>query len=112
MSAPKKKSGAATKIIFAILLLMFVAPFLPKHHDSGADVSYTSQDSANSACQVAITDDLTAPATAHWHDRTVTAVSGGYSVAGQVDSQNDFGAVLTTSYGCDEDSDFVVQTAY
>jgi hypothetical protein len=71
-----------------------------------------TQDSANSACQSYLSPQLTAPATAHWHDRNVAVNSNGYLVTGMVDSQNAFGATLTTAYGCDETTSFYVTSAY
>ena len=52
-------------------------------------------------CQDAVKAALTAPATADLHDESVSKNDGfGFTVRGQVDSQNKFGATLSATYRC------------
>jgi hypothetical protein len=61
----------------------------------------TNQSGAKSACHGAVSTMLTSPATAHFHDDTVTNGKHGHLlVNGEVDSENGFGALLTSAYTC------------
>jgi len=56
---------------------------------------------AKRACQEKfIADRLKAPATAKYSDVTVSGAAGSYTVAGAVDSQNSFGALVRSSFTC------------
>lgn len=60
----------------------------------------SGQRAASNACHAAVTQQLAAPASAHWRDEVVTKTASGYVVAGSVDAQNAFGAMLPTYYRC------------
>lgn len=58
---------------------------------------------ARSACRDAVKGKLKAPATAKFSGETTTGSgqSGTYSVAGSVDSENSFGALIRSSFSCE-----------
>jgi len=59
---------------------------------------------AYDACVEAVTEQLKAPATAEFaalEDVEVTEKSAGYTLRGDVDAQNGFGALIRNSYTCD-----------
>lgn len=60
-----------------------------------------TRNDAKRACQERfIPDRLKAPATAKYADVTVSVAAEEYTVAGSVDSQNSFGALVRSSFTC------------
>lgn len=52
-------------------------------------------------CHQAVEGELKAPATADFHDETTTERAGpGFTVRGEVDAENGFGALLTSGFTC------------
>lgn len=67
--------------------------------------AFTAQD----ACRNSVKSQLTSPATAHFHgesrDFTGSDSAPEFTVTGEVDSENGFGATLTTSWTCTATTD-------
>lgn len=56
---------------------------------------------ARSVCEGWVKDKLKSPATADFTDGATTGSGGTYTVGGEVDSQNSFGALVRSSWSCD-----------
>ena len=64
--------------------------------DSESDLQYEAKDS----CHEWVKEKLKSPATAEFSGDSVTGTGGDYAIAGNVDSQNGFGAVVRTAWTC------------
>jgi hypothetical protein len=65
----------------------------------GLALGSTPEDEAREACRTYVRDRLVAPATAQFSEERVIG-SNPTMVAGKVDSENRFGAMLRTTYTC------------
>ena len=97
---PVEMSYKAGFVVIAMVTLIigYLMVKSPGHpaHDQGAAIS---------DCESAITPQLSSPATAHFHNINAQNGSGNsIAVTGDVDSDNDFGALLTTSWTCYTDA--------
>jgi hypothetical protein len=78
-------------------IVILVATYNPHHEATPAE----KQADAKRACQEQfIPARLKAPGTAQFTDVAVTELGGSYRVAGSVDSQNGFGALVRASFTC------------
>jgi hypothetical protein len=99
--------GAA---IVACLILLGIA-FSAGNPTGGRTHTLSSVNSgaaylAKSSCHSAVSDLLKSPSTAHFHSDTVApGFQGDLEVTGQVDSENSFGATVTSAYSCETSSD-------
>lgn len=67
---------------------------------TGATTAPDTNAGAIDVCRLAIEQHLKAPATASYANETVTHVGTQYTVVGDVDSENSFGAKLRSRYFC------------
>ncbi len=95
--------GGAFVVVRGFVRVAEGKSFVP--HSTSASVSSSARDGAINVCESAVTDQLTSPATAHFHDVAVSKDGDGLGVAGQVDSENGFGALLTSLFVCHTDPD-------
>lgn len=69
-------------------------------HSPDGDAAYV----AKKACENSVKNQLVSPATAHFHNEDAswsgTDLSPRFTVSGEVDSENRFGALLTTIWTC------------
>ncbi|HVU60235.1 MAG TPA: hypothetical protein VHD58_01105 [Mycobacteriales bacterium] len=80
-------------------------------NSSGSGPGYLAQSEAKSTCHAAVKEQLAAPATAQFHNEQVSKTtdgSGDLQVTGSVDSENGFGALLTSSFVCTTSDDGVI----
>lgn len=77
-------------------VIMVVAGIVVSESNDGGDGTDVSDYAAKENCKAAVTMYLRAPATAHFHDLS----AAGITVTGSVDSQNGFGALLTSTFEC------------
>jgi len=100
-STPKVKTpwwAYATVLVFVLSVGLCVARTNSNHSEPTSD---DKQADAKRACQEKfIADRLKAPATAKYSGVTVSGAGGSYTVAGAVDSQNAFGALVRASFTC------------
>jgi hypothetical protein len=66
----------------------------------GSGGSGGSASAAESACRSAVTDELRSPGTAKFSNEQATSEGDSWTVVGTVDSENGFGALLRSDYGC------------
>jgi predicted small secreted protein len=94
------------KIIFAALIGAAALTGCQTVATGSSDIGSDAQSSVTSNCHDAIRDELKAPATAHFHGESMdhTTDGSGYSLVGSVDSENGFGALLTSTFICITDS--------
>lgn len=61
----------------------------------------TGEGKAEKACKEAVERDLTAPASAEWSDVEVEGADDAYTVTGNVDADNSFGAKVRHTFTCE-----------
>jgi hypothetical protein len=100
--APKPKKGHGTAYLIAGLILgpFFLIGGCMAFADSGKRPDGNTSGAALVACHNEVKAQLKAPATAKFHDRTMTQAGSSWQFSGTVDAQNGFGALLTLTYSC------------
>jgi hypothetical protein len=63
------------------------------------------------ACEDVVKKNLKAPSTASFSNETATGTGGAYTVTGDVDSQNGFGAMIRNHFTCESDGSTVHLTS-
>jgi hypothetical protein len=95
-----ERSGKRWAIGIGVLvvgIVALVATYNPHHEATPAEKKADAQ----RACEEQfVPPRLKAPATAQFSDVATTEVGGSYRVAGAVDSQNGFGALVRASFTC------------
>lgn len=106
-AGPRQGKGSAVKYsvlggIGALIVLGAIINASSGSSNSGSNSG--TKHTVKAACQTAIKSELRAPATAHFHDEVVAQTTDGqWSDTGQVDSENGFGALLTSTFVCTSD---------
>jgi hypothetical protein len=105
----KSKEWKVVAVVIGVTILAIAGAANESAHPSQDPATVGSGGSATDACHAAVSSDLTAPATAHFHDeQSSDGAFGGVTITGEVDSENSFGALLTSSYTCDVDANGTV----
>src|SRR5437016_166093 len=100
------ETGPKTGRVIAVVVVAVLAVAALIDGASGGGTNAGVQDAATTNCHTAIKDQLTAPATAHFHNETIGKINaGGWSLTGVVDSENAFGALLSSTFSCDTYAD-------
>lgn len=91
--------GPGVKIVLGAVLAVAV---LAGCQTGGGGISPSSQgeSGAYNACKKFVKDDLKAPSTASFADHSVSQDGSTYTVTGQVDAENSFGAKIRNDYTC------------
>ena len=100
---PKKPKAGTPWWAYAIVLgiVAVVGICVARTNTKTEPTPEDKQADAKRACQGKfIPDRLKAPATAKFSSVTVSGAAGSYTVAGAVDSQNAFGALVRASFTC------------
>ena len=110
---PKKPAGKGCLIFFlcvigAIVLIVVIATLSSR---GSSHPGNDNQLSARKDCERLVESRLKAPSTAKFSS-TATKSSGEWHVAGTVDSQNSFGAMVRSSFTCTVTDDRVVLTSF
>jgi hypothetical protein len=84
-----------------IVVIVFVIGTLASMCDGGSTSDAGDEYGAKDACQSWVKDQLKAPSTADFSNVSVTGGSGSWTVTGDVDAENSFGAKLRTGWTCD-----------
>lgn len=92
---PARKRGAGWVVAGVVVIALCAIGFLARP-DTGGDAEY----SAKIACRDFVKQRLKAPATADFTDEVVNVDGQTYSVTGNVDAENSFGAKLRQTYTC------------
>lgn len=90
------KGGGCLGIIVAVLVIGGLASMCGVGSDDGAGDEYGAKD----ACQQWVKDQLKSPSSADFSNVHVSG-SGPWTVEGDVDSENSFGAKLRAHWTCD-----------
>ena len=86
--------------LIAIPLVFFIVALATgSNNDNGDDSLSGRQASAEYACEQYVTDNLKSPSTADFTGTTASG-AGPFTVTGEVDSQNGFGATVRSSFSC------------
>lgn len=97
---PKSKTPWWAYVI-AVAVVAVIGICVARTNTKTEPTSEDKQADAKRACQEKfIPDRLKAPATAKYSGVTVSGAAGQYTVAGAVDSQNSFGALVRSSFTC------------
>jgi hypothetical protein len=94
---PTSKPGGVWVVVGVVLVVLVCVGALVFRPTSGAG---DAERSAKDACQGFVKERLKAPATADFSGEAVTVDGKTYSVTGDVDAENSFGAKLRMTYTC------------
>lgn len=97
----------ASAFVVAVLLLLTCGLLSLRNDTSQAPVEDPG-DRAVRLCETAVKDRLKAPATAQFSDERISRQPPRYLVAGHVDAQNGFGALVRATWTCTVDGGQVV----
>ena len=112
-SQQKNNIGCGGAILLAIIILWAIGAATGSDSSSSSD-SGAKEDSAKEVCHKAVRAQLKSPATADFHDEATDTVGNKITVTGSVDSENGFGALLTSTFDCGTkvDGDYVRLDGY
>ena len=105
MSTPAPGSRVLAGVIFFGLIIGAIVWFNASsaHRDTTDDTATLNRIRAEQTCQDLVRDNLKAPSTASFSDMDTSAT--GVTIAGHVDAQNSFGAMIRNSFVCTVDLD-------
>lgn len=99
-AAKPNRTSAKTWILgFAIVAALLLGGWVISRVESRPDPGAAERD-ATRVCEDFVKERLKAPATADFSDLDVTSDAGEYTVTGDVDAQNSFGAKLRSHFTC------------
>lgn len=94
------------RVILGVISIGIIIAVAVDNGSSSGSTDGPPTDTIKSNCHDAVNAELTAPATAHYHNEHLNKTNdGGWSLVGNVDSENGFGALLTSTFACDTDFD-------
>jgi hypothetical protein len=82
-----------------IIVVLFVGCSIAAGINAAQPKDYNTAYQAESQCEARVKEKLKAPSTAEFSGTTATG-GGPWTVTGQVDSQNSFGAMIRSPFGC------------
>ena len=100
-SEQQQKMGCGGTIVVVVIILWIIGSVTGGSGSDSSNDAGAKEDTAKSVCHDAVKDQLKSPATADFHDEDTTTVGNEINVTGSVDSENGFGALLTSTFDCD-----------
>lgn len=92
--------GIAAAVVVLIVIIITAAGAINASHGPSEE---DKQASAQVACEDVVKQNLKSPSTANFSNETTTGSDGKYTIEGDVDAQNSFGAMLRNHFVCDTD---------
>lgn len=92
--------GIAAGVIVVIVVAISVTSAINANNGPSED---DKQAAAQVACEDLVRKNLKAPSTASFSNETTEGSSGKYTINGDVDAQNSFGAMIRNHFVCDAD---------
>lgn len=97
----------AVGVVVAIVIGLSVYGSFRNANPTDSDKQAESQ----VACEEVVKNNLKSPSTASFSNETATGTAGSYTVTGDVDSQNSFGAMIRNHFTCESDGSTVHLTS-
>lgn len=97
-AAPTKGQGGVWLLVGGAAVLLCLIGAVAKNAIGGSGSAQATD--AKQVCERFVKDQLKAPGSAKFSGATATTTGGGYTVTGDVDAQNTFGASLRSRYTC------------
>jgi hypothetical protein len=94
------KAGVGCAVLLGALFVVFLISSIFGSGDDGPDPSQEQRE-AKDVCETFVERQLKAPSTADFTGASASGAAGHYTVRGQVDSENSFGAMIRNSYVCE-----------
>lgn len=94
-------------LVIVIVIALNVFGSMRASHPTDEDKQAESQ----VACEDVVKENLKSPSTASFSNETASGTDGQYTVTGDVDSQNGFGATVRSHFTCESDGSTVHLTS-